>query len=560
VNAFATGYLPLDGGRQRRGCNLFDFSPLSSMIEANLIEKLTQGGNVVLPFKNEPYKDFSCEPYRKAQEEAITALEKNYGKTYPAFIGGKEVKAKETFASINPADADQVIGLFQKADAELAEQAMKAALEAFEEWRFFDFRERANILFKAAAIARRRRYEINAGMICEEGKNWLEADADTAEGIDFLEFYGREMLRLGPNQPVTPFPNENNELRYIPLGVGIIIPPWNFPWAILVGMSSAAIVTGNTIVLKPSSDSPYIGWLFTEIMRQAGLPAGVLNYLSGPGRVAGEFLVNHPKTRFISFTGSKEVGLRIIEHAARRQEGQIWIKRVVAEMGGKDCILVDEEADIDAAVEGVAVAAYGFQGQKCSACSRVIIDEKVYDEFVARLIPRVKKITVGETKDTANWMGPVINEKALKNTLAYIEIGKNEGELLTGGNAIEGSGFFLEPTVFGNVAWDARLAQEEVFAPVLAIVKCKDFDDGLRIVNSTEYGLTGSVFTRNREKIAKAKRLFHVGNMYINRKCTGALVDVQPFGGFNMSGTDSKAGGRDYLLLFMQGKSIAERF
>ncbi|MEA3312695.1 MAG: L-glutamate gamma-semialdehyde dehydrogenase [candidate division WOR-3 bacterium] len=515
---------------------------------------------MVLPYKPEPYKDFSCEPCKKAQLEAIAALEKKLGKTYPAYIGGKEVKAKETFASINPADADQVIGHFQKADTELAEQALQSALEAFEEWRFFDFRERANILFKAAAIARRRRFEINAGMICEEGKNWLEADADTAEGIDFLEFYGREMLRLGPNQPVTPFPNENNELRYIPLGVGVIIPPWNFPWAILVGMSSAAIVTGNTIVLKPSSDSPYIGWLFTEIMREAGLPAGVLNYLTGPGAIAGEYLVKHPKTRFISFTGSKEAGLRIIENAARKQEGQIWIKRVVAEMGGKDCILVDEEADIDAAVEAVAVAAYGFQGQKCSACSRAIIDEKVYEEFVKKLIPRVKQITVGETKEQANWMGPVINEKALKNTLAYIEIGKKEGELLTGGNAIEGNGFFLEPTVFGDVAWDARIAQEEIFAPVLALIRCKDFDDGLRIVNSTEYGLTGSVFTKNRSKIKKAKDLFHVGNMYVNRKCTGALVDVQPFGGFNMSGTDSKAGGRDYLLLFMQAKSIAERF
>ncbi|MBN2378375.1 L-glutamate gamma-semialdehyde dehydrogenase [candidate division WOR-3 bacterium] len=515
---------------------------------------------MVLPFENERYSDFSCKPCYEAQKKAIEELEKNMGKTYPLFIDGKEVKASQTFASINPANKDQVIGHFQKADKDLAEKAMQAALKAFEDWRFFDFRERANILFKAAQISRRRRYEINAGMILEEGKNWLEADADTAEGIDFLEFYGREMLRLGPNQDVTPFPCENNELRYIPLGVGIIIPPWNFPWAILVGMSSAAMVTGNTIILKPSSDSPMMGQLFTEIMREAGLPDGVLNYLTGPGAIAGDYLVKHPKTRFISFTGSKEVGLHIIEHAAKKQEGQIWIKRVVAEMGGKDCILVDEEADIDAAVEAVAIAAFGFQGQKCSACSRTIIDEKVYDEFVKKLIPRVKKITVGPTKDHGNWMGPVINEKALKNTLSYIEIGKKEGNLLTGGKQAKGPGFFLEPTVFGDITWDARIAQEEIFAPVLALIKCKGFDDGLRIVNSTEYGLTGAVFTQNRAKIEKAKRLFHVGNMYINRKCTGALVDVQPFGGFNMSGTDSKAGGRDYLLLFMQGKSIAERF
>lgn len=515
---------------------------------------------MVLPFKNETYKDFSNETIKKLQLDAIAALEKKLGQTYPLYIGGRDVKASQTFASVNPANPQQIIGHFQKADEKLAEQAMQAALEAFEWWRFFDYSERANIFLKAAEISRRRRYEINAAMVIEEGKNWLEADADTAEGIDFLEFYAREMLRLGPNQPVTPYPGENNELGYIPLGVGLIIPPWNFPWAILVGMSTAAMVTGNTIILKPSSDSPMMGQLFLEIMNEAGLPGGVLNFLTGPGSIAGEYLVNHPKTRFISFTGSKEVGLRIIENAAKTQPGQIWIKRVVAEMGGKDCILVDEDADIDAAVEAVAISAFGFQGQKCSACSRAIISEKVYDEFVKKIIPRVQKITVGPTKDQKNWMGPVINEKSMKNTLAYIEIGKKEGKLLTGGGRAGDKGFFIEPTVFGDIAWDARLAQEEIFAPVLALIKCKDFDDGLRIVNSTEYGLTGAVFTRDRAKIEKAKRLFHVGNMYINRKCTGALVDVQPFGGFNMSGTDSKAGGRDYLLLFMQGKSITERF
>lgn len=509
-------------------------------------------------FTNEPYLDFSQNKNVNRLKRALADVEKNFGKEYPLIINGEKIFNESKIPSINPSFKDQVIGYFSKANKELAEKALFAATEAFDKWKRVPAEKRAKVLFRAADIIRRRRFEINAWMISEVGKNWIEADADTAEAIDFLEFYGREMLRYAQKQPLTKVKGEKNELVYLPLGVGVVIPPWNFPFAILVGMTSALIVTGNTVVLKPSSDSPMMGYLFTEIMEQAGLPKGVLNYVPGSGGEVGDTLVAHPKTRFIAFTGSKDVGLHINELAAKHQPGQIWIKRVIAEMGGKDAIIVDSEADLKAAVEGVVVSAYGFQGQKCSACSRAIVDEKVYDKFVEMLKERVEQIKVGPAKDNYP-MGPVINERAQLSILSYIEIGKNEGKLLTGGNKIENNGFYIEPTVFIDVDPKARIAQEEIFGPVLAVIKAKDFDHALEIANDTEYGLTGSVYTKNKKKIQKAKEEFFVGNLYFNRKCTGALVGGHPFGGFNMSGTDSKAGGRDYLLLFLQAKAMSEK-
>jgi 1-pyrroline-5-carboxylate dehydrogenase len=420
--------------------------------------------------------------------------------------------------------------------------------------------ERAGIVFRAARMMRQRRFEFDAAMVLEEGKNWLEADADFAEAVDFLEFYGREAIRYDQPCGVTPYPGEAQEVRYIPLGVGLVIPPWNFPCAIMAGMTVAAAVTGNTVVLKPSSDAPLLAALFVEVLEAAGMPAGVVNLLTGPGGGVGDFLVEHPKTRFISFTGSKQVGLRIIEKAARVSPGQVWIKRVVAEMGGKDCIVVDSEADVDDAAMGIVTAAFGFQGQKCSACSRAIVDAKVYDAVVAKTVELAKKYHIGPTEDQKNWLGPVINEKAFNSIMGYIAVGKAEGRVVLGGRRGPEGGWFIQPTIIADVKRNARIAQEEIFGPVLAIIKAKNYSDALAIANGTEYGLTGAVFSRNREKIYRAKREFMVGNMYINRKCTGALVDVQPFGGFNMSGTDSKAGGRDYLLLFLQAKSMTERF
>jgi 1-pyrroline-5-carboxylate dehydrogenase len=511
-------------------------------------------------FRNETYTDFSAPENRKKMEDAIKKVEAELGKEYPLIIGGEEVKCKDTFSSFNPAEKDQLIGTFHKADKEAGERAMEVALKVFREWRFTTPQQRANILFKAAEIMRRRRFEIDAWEILEESKGWLEADADVAEAIDFLEFYGREMLRYGGEQPVLQTEGEKCELAYIPLGVGIVIPPWNFPMAILAGMTSAALVTGNTVLLKPSSDSPKIGQLFMEILEEAGLPPGVVNFVPGSGAVVGDYLVQHPKTRFISFTGSKEVGLRIVEQAAITREGQKWIKRVVAEMGGKDAIIVDSEADLDSAADGVVYSAFGFQGQKCSACSRAIVGADVYDAFLEKITERTKKLTIGPTKSYDNFMGAVINEKAQQSILSYIEKGTKEGgRLLVGGAVAEGNGYFVQPTIIADVKPGDTIEQEEIFGPVLAVIKAKDYDEALSIANDTDYGLTGAVYSANREKLDRAKRIFHCGNLYLNRKCTGALVAVHPFGGFNMSGTDSKAGGRDYLLLFLQAKSIAEK-
>jgi 1-pyrroline-5-carboxylate dehydrogenase len=523
------------------------------------LELLIAGGIVLPKFANEQYLDFSRPENQQPMARAIAELKAKSSTVYDLVIGGKHLKAREQFVSYNPSDK-QPVGTFQKATVKEAEKAMQAALAAFATWRYVPAIERASVFFRAARIMRQRRFEFDAAMVLEEGKNWLEADADFAEAVDFLEFYGREAIRLDTPCGVTPFPGESQEVRYIPLGVGVVIPPWNFPCAIMAGMTTAAAVTGNTVVLKPSSDAPLLAALFTDTLEKAGMPPGVVNLLTGPGGEVGDYLVEHPRTRFISFTGSKPVGLGIIEKAARVSPGQIWVKRVVAEMGGKDCTIVDSEADVADAVEGTAIGAFGFQGQKCSACSRAIVDARVYDEFITRLVERVKKITVGPTEKRENWMGPVINERAYQSHLGYIEVGKKEGRLVAGGKKAPGDGWFIQPTVFADIPRNARLAQEEVFGPVLAVIKARNYDDALAIANGTEYGLTGAVYTRNRAKIYQAKQEFMVGNMYINRKCTGALVDVQPFGGFNMSGTDSKAGGRDYLLLFLQAKSMTERF
>ncbi|MFH1502671.1 MAG: L-glutamate gamma-semialdehyde dehydrogenase [Candidatus Eisenbacteria bacterium] len=512
-------------------------------------------------FRNCEVHTFEDESLRRAMQDAIAGVEAEDGREYDLVIGGERVKGEGTILSRNPSDPEQVLGVFQKGTPDLAEKAIRAADTAFEQWSRVPAADRADYIFKAAEVMKRRRLELGATMVLEEGKNWVEADADVCEAIDFLEFYAREALRYSQPQELTPFAGEQNSYFYIPLGVGVVIPPWNFPLAILVGMTSAAIVTGNTVVLKPSSDSPLIGHKFMEILEEVKLPAGVCNFFPGSGGVVGGTLVEHPRTRFISFTGSRAVGLSIVEGAARTSPGQLWIKRVVAEMGGKDAIVVDSEADVDAAARGTALAAFGFQGQKCSACSRAIVDASVYEEFLQKLVAETAKITVGPVKDQRNWMGPVINKKAMESILKYVEIGQKEGgRLLHGGKAVAlGGGYFVEPTIIADVRSRDTIGQEEIFGPVCAVIKAQDYDDALRIANDTEYGLTGAVYSQNREKIERARVEFHVGNLYLNRKCTGALVDVHPFGGFNMSGTDSKAGSRDYLGLFLQGKSVSEK-
>lgn len=460
--------------------------------------------------------------------------------------------------SVNPSKFSEVIGYVSMADQQLAEQAIQAAAQKFEGWKAVPAEHRARYLFKAAAILRRRKHEFSAWLVYEAGKSWAEADADTAEAIDFMEFYGREMMRLAERQPLTRIPGEDNELYYIPLGVGVVIPPWNFPLAIMVGMTTATLVAGNTVVLKPASTTPVIAAKFMEILEDAGVPAGVVNYIPGSGSQIGDYLVQHPLTRFIAFTGSKEVGLRINELAAKLSPGQKWMKRVIAEMGGKDTIIVDKEADLDYAAESIMHSAFGFSGQKCSACSRAVIHQEVYDEVLAKVVEKTKKLTIGEVKLKENYMGPVIDQHAQQKILEYIEIGKREARLVLGGEKGPDYGYYIKPTIFADADPQARIMQEEIFGPVVAFCKARDFDHALEIANNTEYGLTGSVFSRNRAHLEKARTEFHVGNLYFNRKCTGAIVGVHPFGGFNMSGTDSKAGGRDYLLLFTQAKLVSE--
>jgi 1-pyrroline-5-carboxylate dehydrogenase len=510
-------------------------------------------------FSNEPFVDFSQPQNEKVMVDALAKVAGEFGREYPMYIGGQKVFTTEKMTSTNPSRPSQVIGVFQKANADQAAQAVEAAYAAFASWKRVPAEKRVEIIFRAAQIFRERKFEVSALICYEVGKSWIEADADTAETIDFCEFYGREMLRLAGEHAVTPMQGEKNFLVYIPLGVGAVIPPWNFPAAIAAGMTAASLVTGNTVVLKPSEEAPAVAAKVVEIFYEAGVPKEALNFITGIGEIAGDAIVRHPKTRYISFTGSKEVGLIIGEAAAKRMPGQIWIKRAVLEMGGKDATIVDDEADIDAAVEGVALAAFGYSGQKCSACSRAIVSEKVFDTFVDKLVERSKKFTIGPADEQKNYMGPVVSATAMEGILGYIDVGKKEGKLVLGGGRAPGEGYFIQPTIIANVDPKSRIAQEEVFGPVLAVIKARDFDHALEIANDTEFGLTGAVYSRNKDKIEKAEEAFHVGNLYLNRKCTGAMVGAHPFGGFNMSGTDSKTGGKDYLLHYLQAKSIAEK-
>ncbi len=522
-------------------------------------KRLTRlGGLKMIPYKHEPFTDFTNEENQKAFQEGVAIVDGYLGQDYPLTIGGEKVTTEDKIVSYNPANKEEVIGSVSKATREHAEQAMNIAYETFQTWRKAKPEMRADILFRAAAIIRRRKHEFSALLVKEAGKPWNEADADTAEAIDFLEFYARQMLKLKDGQPVESRPGEYNRYSYIPLGVGIVISPWNFPLAIMAGTTVAAIVTGNTVLLKPASTTPVVAAKFVEVMEEAGLPKGVLNFVPGSGSEIGDYLVDHPKTRFVSFTGSRDVGVRIYERASKVNEGQIWLKRVIAEMGGKDTIVVDSESDLELAAQSIVKSAFGFSGQKCSACSRAIVLEDVYDQVVERVTELTQELTVGNPFDRSHFMGPVIDQAAFDKITSYIEIGKEEGRLVAGGESDDSVGYFVQPTVIVDVTPDARVMREEIFGPVVAIAKATSFDEAIDMANDTDYGLTGAVITNNRAHIEQAREDFHAGNLYFNRGCTGAIVGYQPFGGFNMSGTDSKAGGPDYLTLHLQAKTTSE--
>ena len=515
---------------------------------------------MVQPYKHEPFTDFTNEENQHAYLEGLKAVEAYLGQDYDLKIGGESITTEDKIVSINPSNKQEVIGRVSKANRELAEKAMQAAVEAFKTWRKAKPELRADVLFKAAAIIRRRKHEFSALLTKEAGKPWREADADTAEAIDFLEYYARQMLLLKDGVPVQSRPNEFNRYDYIPLGVGIIISPWNFPLAIMAGTTVAALVAGNTVLLKPASTTPIVAAKFVEVLEEAGLPKGVLNFVPGSGSEVGDYLVDHKDTRFISFTGSRDVGLRINSRASILNEGQVWLKRVIAEMGGKDTIVVDKEADLELAAQSIVAAAFGFSGQKCSACSRAVVVEDVYDQVLNRVVDLTKQLSVGNPEELSTFMGPVIDQSAYNKIMEYIEIGKQEGKVVVGGEGDDSKGYFIQPTVVADLDPKSRIMQEEIFGPVVGFSKAKDFDHAIEIANNTEYGLTGAVITSNREHIQKAREDFHVGNLYFNRACTGAIVGYQPFGGFNMSGTDSKAGGPDYLLLHLQAKTTSEMY
>jgi 1-pyrroline-5-carboxylate dehydrogenase len=510
-------------------------------------------------FRNEPMADFSVAANRRDMEAALEHVRSQFGHEYDLLVGGQRIKTTDKLKSVNPSHPSQVVGIHQKATPELATRAVESAYDYFSQWGSTSPADRVRKVLTAARLLREHKFEFDAWLVHEAGKTWPEAEADVSEAIDFCEYYAREMLRMSNPPPVVQLPGEKDEMRYFPLGVGVVIPPWNFPLAILVGMTIASLVTGNTVVIKPSSETPTVAAKFAELLLEAGFPDRSFCFLPGSGSAIGDLLVEHPKTRFIAFTGSRDVGLRINELAAKPQKGQRWIKRVIAEMGGKDAIIVDGDADLEKAADGVVASAFGYQGQKCSACSRAIVDERVYDDFLGRVKKKAEALTVGPAEDPGNFMGPVISDGARRTILQYIDVGSKEGKPVTGGGPTPGDGYFIKPTIIADVKSDARIFQEEIFGPVLAVTKAKNFEHALQLANDSEYGLTGAVFSNTPEHLRQAREGFFVGNLYLNRKCTGAMVGAHPFGGFNMSGTDSKGGGPDYLLLFLQAKSIAER-
>lgn len=510
-------------------------------------------------FANEPERDYSRAEYREKMVHALADVRDKFRMIYPLIIAGREFTTDKEIVSLNPSAPSEVVGRVASATKKEAQMAVEAAKKAFPMWRDTPARERVEYLFRAAEIMREERDDLAAWEVYEEGKGWREADADICETIDYLNYYGLRMIELGVPKRLGHVPGEVNDYFYQPKGVAAVIPPWNFPMAICAGMSAAAVVTGNTAIIKPASQSPIVAAKFVDILQRAGLPDGVVNFVPGPGEEVGEYLVQHPDIDIIAFTGSRRVGTRINQLAAEVQPGQDHLKRVIAEMGGKNALIIDSDADLDEAVLGTIASAFGYQGQKCSAASRIIVLDPVHDRFLDRLTEAAKSLKIGPADDPENFMGPVIDEAAMRKIQHYIEVGKSEGRLVLERNMTELSdGYFIGPVIFADVQPTATIAQEEIFGPVVSVIRAGDFGEALEIAMGTDYCLTGGVYSRSPANIARARRDFRVGNLYINRKITGAIVGRQPFGGFKMSGIGSKAGGPDYLLQFMEPRTVTE--
>lgn len=537
----------------RNPSELLAESKISSKLGSEVVELDDKG-----EFQNEPLLDWTLAENRERFSRALDKSRKGFPLKAPLFINGRKVTTKKEISSTNPNNPQEVIGVVTVAEKAETEKSIKAAKMAFPAWRDTDPGVRAEYLFRAGAAARKMRYELAALQVYEVGKTWSEADADVCEAIDYLEYHGREMIRLAKPQRIGNIPGEISHLCYEPRGAGAVIAPWNFPLAISMGMIAAAVVTGNTVIYKPSSLSGVTGSMVYRIFEMCRLPSGVLNFLPGPGGEIGDLLVTHPDIAFIAFTGSKEVGLRIMELAGNRIEGSSGPKKVIAEMGGKNAIIVDADADLDEAVYYILHSAFDYQGQKCSACSRLIVLDENYDKLIDRLKAAAESIYLGPTEDPGSFMGAVIDGNARNKINHYIEIGKEEGTLLLERFPPANIGHCVPLAIFEGIRPEHRLAQEEIFGPVLAIMKVADFDEALEVANNTEYALTGAVISRSPANIDKARKRFRVGNLYINRGCTGAIVGRHPFGGFKMSGVGSKAGGPEYLQQFMVPRNVVE--
>jgi RHH-type proline utilization regulon transcriptional repressor/proline dehydrogenase/delta 1-pyrroline-5-carboxylate dehydrogenase len=534
-------------------------NPLQKLGQHAKDEPPAGNGRSAQIFGNEPLTDFGREEARQAMQAALVEVRGQLGRNYPPVIAGAASRTAGTIDSLNPSHFRQVVGRCGRSGADQAREAVAAARAAFPRWRDLDPERRADYLVRAARILRSRRFELAAWEIYECAKQWREADADVAEAIDFCEYYAREMRCLARPRH-NDLPGEANEYLYEPRGVAVVIAPWNFPLAILCGMTTAALVTGNPVVMKPAEQSSVVAAKLMEVFQEAGLPAGVVNYLPGVGEEIGPVLVGHPDVALIAFTGSRAVGLTINHEATAQPPGQDHVKRVITEMGGKNAIIVDDDADLDEAVHGVTHSAFVYQGQKCSACSRVIVLERQHDAFLERLVEATRSLTVGPAEDPGATVGPLIDEAALARVLSYIDKGKQEARLAYAGDAgaLASEGYYVAPHVFSDVAPTAVIAQEEIFGPVLAVLKARDLDEALAIANGTAYALTGGLYSRSPENIRRVRRELRVGDLYINRKITGALVGRQPFGGFKLSGMGTQAGGPDYLLHFVLPRTITE--
>jgi len=509
-------------------------------------------------FKNAPLVSFIYKDNQEKMQSALREVRKRFGGKYPLVIGGEKVWTDELTPSVNPSAPNEIVGYGSEAGIPEAERAVKAARAAFGKWSRTPFEERARLLERAADILERRRYELSAVEVFEVGKPWNEADADIREAIDFCRFYAHEIRRLGRPKLTQQVPGEESYHHYWPRGVAFVIAPWNFPIAILCGMASAAVVTGNTVIMKPSEQSIICGAMLMQVFEEAGVPSGVLNFLSGHGSVIGAHLVDHKDVDLIAFTGSREVGLRIWQSAGVTRPGQRELKRVICEMGGKNAMIVDTDADLDETITYSIYSAFGYQGQKCSALSRLILLEENYYRVIERLILAAASLRVGNPEEPGIMVGPVIDEAAYRRILEHIEIGKKEATLAYQAKEVPPRGYFIPPTIFTDVKPNMRIAREEIFGPVLSVIKARDLDEAITIANSTDYALTGGFFSRSPANIERVKAQLEAGNVYINRSCTGAIVGRHPFGGFKMSGGGTKAGGEDYLLHFLVPRVVTE--